>query len=108
MAIAAAVTATRINKPLTWWRTHIPAVIQTFLAWLWPWSLIAFVLVFVLSVEMAIFGYPFVSFFGADKTLSIVWNMANVMLALILLTPFTAVAHDAKSPANQTRAVAAI
>lgn len=108
MAIAAAVTATRINKPLTWWRTHIPAVIQTFLAWLWPWSLIAFVLVFVLSVEMAIFGYPFVSFFGADKTLSIVWNMANVMLALILLAPFTAVAHDAKSPANQTRAVAAI
>jgi hypothetical protein len=29
---------TRINSPLTWWRTHLPAGLRDFLAKLWPWS----------------------------------------------------------------------
>lgn len=97
LAIVAAVTATRINQPLAWWRAHIPAGIQSFLAWLWPWALIAFVLVFVISVEMAIFGYPFVSFWGAEDTLAFLWDLANVMLGLMLFTPLTACARDTKS-----------
>lgn len=96
LAIVAAVTATRIDKPLTWWRTHIPAGIQTFLAWLWPWSIIAFVLVFVISVEIAIFGYPFVSSFGMDTTLAVLNTSANLMLGLMLFTPLTTFAHDTK------------
>lgn len=94
LAIVATITATRINKPLAWRRTHVPAAMQSFLAWLWPWSLIAFVLVFIISVEMAIFGYPFVGFWGADTTMAILSNAANIMLGLMLLTPLTAFAHD--------------
>jgi len=101
LAIVAAVTATRINKPLAWWRTHIPAGVQTFLAWLWPWSIIAFVLVFVISVEIAIFGYPFVSSFGRDTTLAILNTAANLMLGLMLFTPLTAFAYDTKHRLTQ-------
>jgi hypothetical protein len=93
-AILAAMTATRINKPLAWWRTHVPAFLQTFLARLWPWSLIAFVLVFIISVEIAIFGFPSVQFFGTETTLAILSTLANIMLGLMLFSPLTAFAHD--------------
>jgi hypothetical protein len=100
LAIVATVTATGIGKPPTWWRKYTPAIIQTFLAWLWPSSLIVFVLVFAISVEMAIFGYPLVSFLGIETTQAILWNMANVMLGLMLLAPLTACAHDASLQIN--------
>lgn len=32
--------ATRINKPLKWWRAHLPINVRGFLAKLWPWSII--------------------------------------------------------------------
>lgn len=94
LTILAFITATRINKPLTWWRTHIPAILQTFLVWLWPGSLIALVLLFFISVEIAIFGYPFVYFWGANTTLSILYNASYVMLGLMVLSPLTGFAHD--------------
>ncbi len=105
LALAAFVAATRIGKPLTWWRTHIPAVIQTFLAWLWPWSLIAFVLVFFLSVEIAIFGYPFVGLWGAEATLAALYNASYIMLGLMVFSPLTAFAYDTKSHPHPKQAV---
>ena len=30
------VAGTRINTPLSWWRTHLPAGLRSFLAKLWP------------------------------------------------------------------------
>ncbi len=101
LTILATITATRINKPLVWWRKHVPAAVQTFLAWLWPWSLAALVLVFVVSVEIAIFGYPFVSFFGPDISLAILNQAANVMIALMVLSPLTALAYDSSPLSHQ-------
>lgn len=100
LTILAVITATRINKPLTWWRIYIPAAAQTFLAWLWPWSLIALVLLFFLSVEIAIFGYPLVGRWGADKTRAVLYNASYAMIGLMLLSPLTAFAHDTRSPSH--------
>jgi hypothetical protein len=100
LALLAVMTATRINQPLVWWRAHIPAFLQTVFAWLWPWSLLVFVLVFFVSVEIAIFGDPCVGFFGAETTLALLSTGANIMLGLMLLTPATAFAHDTKSPSQ--------
>lgn len=105
LTIVAVVTATCIHQPLTWWRTHIPGLLQTFLAWLWPWSLIALVLVFLFAVEIAIFGYPLVAFVGEDATLAILNNAALVMIGLMLLSPLTAIAHDTRSFLRQDHAV---
>jgi hypothetical protein len=37
LLIVACIGATRINRPLTWWRSHLPAGLRRVLAKLWPW-----------------------------------------------------------------------
>lgn len=94
MAIFASAAATRINKPLNWWHAHLPAFIQGFLAKLWPWSIISFVVVFVIGVEIAIFGYPLLWFYSADVTFSIQYALAYIMVVFWPLSILTAFAYD--------------
>ena len=94
MAIFAGVAATRINKPLNWWRAHLPAFTRGFLAKLWPWSIISFVVVFVIGVEIAIFGYPLLWFYSADVTFSIQYSLAYIMVGFMPVSILTAFAHD--------------
>ncbi len=37
LLITASIAGTRINRPLTWWRTHLPANLRRLLAKSWPW-----------------------------------------------------------------------
>jgi hypothetical protein len=37
LLITACIGATKINKPLTWWRSHFPVALRRTLANLWPW-----------------------------------------------------------------------
>jgi len=94
MSILASATATRINKPLKWWRAHLPINLQGFLAKLWPWSIIAFVLLFLISVEIAIFGYPLVWFFGANITYDIQYTLSYIMVGFMPVSILTAFAYD--------------
>lgn len=92
--IFAAATATRIGKPLSWWRKALPVSVRGVLARIWPWSILAFVLVFLMGVEIAIFGYPLLWFFDADTTYAIQWNSAFIMLGLMVLSIVTGFAFD--------------
>jgi hypothetical protein len=94
MAIFAYIAASRINRPLNWWRAHLPAFIRGFLAKLWPWSIIIFVVVFVVGVEIAIFGYPLLWFYSAEVTYSIQWALAYIMVVFWPLSILTAIAYD--------------
>jgi hypothetical protein len=94
MSLLAAATATRINKPLKWWRAHLPVKLRGFLAKLWLWSIISFVVVFVVGVEIAIFGYPLLWLFDASTTYSIQSTLAFIMVALMPVSIITAFAHD--------------
>jgi len=94
MAIFASVAATRVNKPLNWWRAHLPANVRGFLAELWPWSIIGFVLLFLISVEIAIFGYPLVWFFGANVTYALQNIFAFISVGLMPVSILTAFAYD--------------
>jgi hypothetical protein len=94
MAIFASVAASRINKPLNWWRAHLPASIRGFLAKLWPWSIITFAVVFVVGIEIAIFGYPLLWFYSAEVTYSIQWASAYIMVVFWPLSILTAIAYD--------------
>ncbi|MDH5439907.1 MAG: hypothetical protein OEZ48_12085 [Candidatus Bathyarchaeota archaeon] len=104
MAIFAGVAATRINKPLNWWRAHLPAFIRGFLAKLWPWSIISFVVVFVIGVEIAIFGYPLLWFYSADVTFSIQYSLAYIMVGLMPVSILTAIAHDIQKQTDSHQA----
>lgn len=94
MAIFAFIAATRIDRPLNWWRAHLLGFLRGFLARLWPWSIIVFVVVFVLGVEIAIFGYPLLWIFSAEVTYNIQWALAYIMVVFWPLSILTAIAHD--------------
>jgi len=102
LAILASVTATRINKPLTWWHAHLPVNVRGFLAKLWPWSLTAFVLCFWICVEIAIFGYPLLWFFNANITYDILNTLCFIMIGLMAVTALAGFAYDIqKQPDSQ-------
>ncbi len=94
MTLLASATATRINKPLKWWRVHLPVKLRGFLAKLWSWSIISFVVVFVVGVEIAIFGYPLLWLFDAATTYFIQSILGFIMVALMPVSIITAFAHD--------------
>lgn len=94
MATLASLTATRIEKPLSWWRKVLPGGLRKFLAKIWLGSLITFVVVFLISVEIAIFGWPLTLFFDADTAFNNLNTIAYIMLGLMLFSVVTGFAHD--------------
>jgi hypothetical protein len=90
----ASLIATRIGKPLTWWRRHLPGTIRTFFAQLWPGILIFYALLFLLSVETTIFGQPLNLLLDVNTTYQIVLMAGNVLLLFMLLSVLSAFAHD--------------
>jgi len=56
LALITTITATRINKPLTWWRTHLSSGVKDLLAKLWFWSLIAYIILSFTMLGITIFG----------------------------------------------------
>ena len=99
--LLAFLTATRIDKPLKGWRRLVPGSVLGLLGKTWRGALIAFVVLFVISVEIAIFGWPLTSFYDADTTLYILNTTAYVMLGCMVLAPLTALAHDARVQAER-------
>jgi hypothetical protein len=49
--------ATRMNKPLNWWRKVLPENIRPFLSRLWPVVLIVSSISMLIGLEIAIFGF---------------------------------------------------
>jgi hypothetical protein len=93
----ASLVATRINRPLTWWRTHLSAGIRNFLVKLWPGMLVFYVLVFLLAVETTVFGQPLNLLFDADTTHLIVLRAGNFMLVVMVLAVLSAFAYDIRA-----------
>jgi len=105
MSMFASFTATRINKPLKWWRAHLHVNLRGFLSKLWPSSIIAFVLLFSISVETAIFGYPLLWFFSAKITYDIQYTIGYIMVGFMPFSILTAFAYDIqkRTASNQAR-----
>jgi hypothetical protein len=92
LGVIASLVATRINKPLNWWRTHLPLNARGYLAKLWFWSMIVFVFMFWFSVAIAITGWPLV-FFDANGTnaygiLSLLGYVSDVIMLLVVVAGF--------------------
>jgi energy-coupling factor transporter transmembrane protein EcfT len=94
MTMLAFITANRINKPLKWEQNVLSNNSRNFLSKLWPWSIIALVLLFVVSVEIAIFGYPLLWLLDVSTTYAIQAGLALVMILLMPVSIFSALAVD--------------
>jgi hypothetical protein len=104
LGIIASLTATQINKPLSWWRTHLTNLLKNVLVRLWPWALITYLLFFLSSVVVAIFGFPLLWFFNADITYGILLNLGPISDVFLLMAILTAFAYDIQSQTDVTRA----
>ena len=89
LLITASVAATRIDKPLTWWRSHLAANLRRLLAKLWPWSFIAAIL--WVPVEFALGNI-----FGVKNDPKLNLPLCYPLLGLFTLTLITGFAHDSR------------
>lgn len=85
--------ATRIHKPLSWWRSRLPVGVRNRLAQTWPWLLGAAALLILTALVIAIFGYiPSVQ--EMDQVLNITLSMVGTSLILFLLAFVAGFARD--------------
>ena len=94
MAAFAVIAASQINKPLNWWHNHLSTSKHNPLSRLWSLSLAFFVAVFLVGVEIAIFGYPLLWLISAEATLSVQNASAILMVVFLPVSLCTALAHD--------------
>jgi hypothetical protein len=82
--IPAWLVATRIHKPLHWWRKVLPTGIRRGLARLWRWLLSSAALLMLLALFFAIFGYmPGVP--DMEQVLNITLSLVGASFILFLL-----------------------
>ncbi len=103
LSILAFIAAMSINKPLKLWLSRIPDSLRSVIAKLWPWSLITATLLFVVAVEIAVFGNPLLGILGTETTFSIQFSLGLAMLILSIVALPAANAHDAQRRADLTR-----
>jgi hypothetical protein len=56
LGIIAAIVATRINRPLTWWQLHLPFKARKIFSKLFPCFLVGFLLLSLCDLEIAVSG----------------------------------------------------
>lgn len=56
LAIITSITATRINKPLRWWRSHLSDKLKRSFAMIWPWSLMFYIAFSIILLGITILG----------------------------------------------------
>jgi hypothetical protein len=94
MAVIASLTASQINKSLSWLRKILPVRVWQFLARIWLVSLITFVILFFITVEIAIFGWPLTLFFDAQTAFTHLNTLSYIMLGVMVLCVLSGLAHD--------------
>lgn len=96
LTVLAFLGATRVHKPLSFWRARASQGLRRLFATLWPWSLIVSVVSFAISVEIAIFGDPLLGIVGnAETTYGIQFALGLAMLILAILALPASNAQDA-------------
>lgn len=96
LGIIASIVATRINKPLTWWQTHLSVGTRHFLGKCWIWLMITFIIMFWFAVLAAITGYPLVLFLDPTSTdfLPILSALGYISDIVLILAVFAGFARD--------------
>jgi len=85
--------ATRIGKPLTWWRRRLSGSVGKMMSRLWIYSLTATILAWLTVMELGIFGY-FPLQTDPDTLLNIVFIFLLAAVILVNFTFICAMARD--------------
>ncbi len=85
--------ATRLNKPLRWWRKTLGSGVRKLLSPLWPWALALAAVCWLVAIEIAVFGY-FPSLTDADVILYVCWSFLLAAMFFINISYISAFAAD--------------
>lgn len=88
LAIITDMVATRINKPLTWWRSHLSVKVQRSLVILWPWSLISYTILSIMMLGITILGK------NHENLLNLLEVTAAIMFLPLILMIIGGFAYD--------------
>jgi hypothetical protein len=91
LSILAALAASRINRPLTWWRRVLPAGLRRVLARSWLILLIAFIALFAATITITIVG---LGFLDGESTITLLYVMGLSTLGLMAITVVAGFAAD--------------
>ena len=94
MALIASLAASRIHKPLKFWRAVLPVPLRKILGKIWKWVLIAFIFIFVFSVIIAIFGWPLTIYFNDETAFTHLNTLSFIMVGMMLLAVLSGFAYD--------------
>jgi hypothetical protein len=91
--------ATRIHKPLTWWKKVLPEGSRRILAKVWPVTLTAGAISFLIGLYIAIFGtFPGMNATDPEQVLSICWSFIfGGGLGMFVLSYISGFAHDIRN-----------
>ena len=88
LALITCILATRIDKPLNWWRSHLPTKLQQCFVKLLPFSLVAFAIISFCMLVLTVIG---VNDVNMPQPMGI---LAVIMFIPILLMIFGGLTHD--------------
>jgi hypothetical protein len=92
IALITCALATRINTPLSWWRTHLPNGTRKWLVKIFPISVVIFALISGAMLILTIFGV------NSQLMIDALSPLAGLMFLPILLMIFGAIATDIQNP----------
>jgi menaquinone-dependent protoporphyrinogen oxidase len=85
--------ATRIHRPLTWWRSLWPAGLQKALAYLWPPLLVSPTVTMIVALYLTVFGYV-PGFADMERLLTITLALVGASWVFFLLAFVAGFAYD--------------
>ena len=91
--------ASRINKPMKWWRKVLPVKVQKPLGNLWPWLLAIGSILFVFALQIAITGYV-PGMRDPEKILMFMMFCLGLELIILPLTFISGFARDISMSPN--------
>lgn len=97
LGVILGVAATRINAPFRWWRTHQSRGARQFLAKLWPWSLVAGFIAWLLLLPGSTLLDYFVGVTNPERTIA---ALAFAAFGLLLMAILTGFAYDTQRQTN--------
>ncbi|HET6486153.1 MAG TPA: hypothetical protein VFH83_07020 [Spirochaetia bacterium] len=95
--------STRVNTPLSWWRKVLSERTRVAIGKAWRGSLIVACVLFLLGLEIAIFGFvPGLT--EPSAILAVNWSVVAASFVLLLFTFVAGFAHDIQQMGPRTRA----
>ena len=88
LSLVSCALATRIGKPLHWWRTHLPTQLRLWLARLFPFSLMVYAFISLAMLVLTVLGVNDATYLKPMEPL------AAAMFVPIVLMIFGGLAHD--------------